>query len=151
MERHYSGLSVALAGPIPQYDKLVASQDRISSNTKRTLLENAVHPFPPLRQVKTDSAQHVARTGNALTYDQYFSLLLSAANNHDAIYAQKRSVTSKRRTVYAHDVSLDTYDAADFADAFDDTPGFDIDSDLSDIQVFAAQRRFGPPRPPCAP
>ena len=46
-----------------QYDKMVARKDQPSDNVKRIMLENAVHGFPALWQVNTESDQHIARTG----------------------------------------------------------------------------------------
>ena len=44
-----------------------------------TMQENAVHPIDSLRMVKTQSEQHKAYTRIELSYFQYTSLLLSAA------------------------------------------------------------------------
>ena len=51
----------------------------LSDDIQCTLLANSVHPITELRAVKAQSMQHMTHTGQDLTYHQYCSLLLSAA------------------------------------------------------------------------
>ena len=48
------------------------------------MLQNAVHPIMELRQAKIQAAQFRTHTGKDLSYDEYCSLLLSAAQQYDA-------------------------------------------------------------------
>ena len=43
------------------------------------MLENAVHPIPELRQVKNNADLEQVRTGRSLDFEQYYTLLYSAA------------------------------------------------------------------------
>jgi hypothetical protein len=92
------------------------------------MLENAVSPIPELRNVKTAADMDKTKTGKPLTYDEYTSLLLSAAAAFDAQYQSK-----KKRFVYTHNLygETDEYDSSD-------GEGFDIDSPISTIQAYAA-------------
>jgi hypothetical protein len=64
------------------------------------MLENAVAPIKELRQVKVHGDLHKTKTGEALSYDEYTSLLLSAATAYDSQHRNKP--TTKQRSVYAH-------------------------------------------------
>lgn len=55
----------------------------LSDDILCTLLENSVHHVTELWAVKVQVAQHKTITGQDLTYEQYCSLLLSAAQQHD--------------------------------------------------------------------
>ena len=118
------------------YNDLSSTTD-LSDELTLTLLQNAVHDFKPLRAVKDNADQHKTHTGNELTLEQYVNLLESAAINHDASVAPKRSVLTKRRQVLMHDLDYDFTD--DFID--DDIPDFDIDAPLDVLQAYAASRR----------
>ena len=48
------------------------------------MLQNAVHPIMELRQVKIQAAQFKTHMGKDLSYDEYCSLLLSAAQQYNA-------------------------------------------------------------------
>src|SRR5687767_10007925 len=62
-----------------------------------TLLQNAVHPIAELRQIKVQLAQLKAFTGRDLSYDQYCTLLLSAAQQYDQQNAVRGDKVVKRR------------------------------------------------------
>ena len=47
------------------------------------LLQNAVHPIMELRQVKLQAEQFKTQSRKELTYEEYCSLLLSAAQQYD--------------------------------------------------------------------
>ena len=82
------------------------------------MLENAVFPIQDLRTVKDQASQLQVRLGTTITYDEYCSLLLSAASTYDAPFLTAVSSRGTQRSVYAHDVTND----------HDST--YNIDSDL---------------------
>ena len=56
----------------------------MSDSVKYTMLENVANRISDLRAVKTQTAQFRAQIGTNLTYEQYFTLVLSAAQAYDA-------------------------------------------------------------------
>ena len=78
-----------------QYENLVDSADHLTGNVKRTLLESSVHPLNELCHVKAESDQHYTRTGTALTFEQYESLLISAAITYDEKFKHHHTVFKK--------------------------------------------------------
>jgi hypothetical protein len=55
------------------------------------MLENAVHDIAELRQVKNNADLEKTKTGQTLSFDQYTSLLLSAAAALDTQFTSKRT------------------------------------------------------------
>jgi hypothetical protein len=56
----------------------------LTATIKRNLLENTVGQVQELRAIKTQAAQHKTQNGGIeLTYEQYCSLLSSAAQEYD--------------------------------------------------------------------
>jgi hypothetical protein len=89
------------------------------------MLQNAVHPLAKLRQVKLNTDQNKV-AGVALTYDNYFKLLYSAAVNYDKSF----STRTARRSVLVHDVmATDTID-----------PDYDIDTGIDTVFANVAAR-----------
>ena len=82
------------------YERQVPLNDHFSDGQKRTMLQNAVSPIDELRQVKNNADLEKTRTGKMLKYDEYVSLLLSAASAYDEQYKPKKN----KRFVYAHDL-----------------------------------------------
>src|SRR5687767_2079117 len=103
-----------------------------------TLLQNAVHPIAELRQIKVQSAQLKAFTGRDLSYDQYCTLLLSAAQQYDQQNALKGDKVVKRR-IYQHDTYSDHVPVDDFQDA----DVYDIDRPLDLMQAYATNFNRG--------
>ena len=104
---------------------------------QRTMLENAIHENRDLRAVSTQAAQHRTHTGIDLTYEQYCSLLLSAAQQYDKQLLNPASKTTKRH-IYEHDmVSSD-------GEQFLDCNSFDIDSPIATIEAYATYFDRGP-------
>jgi hypothetical protein len=69
------------------------------------MLENAVHSIPDLRQVQIQAAHDKVRSGTAITYEQYVSLLLSAAQIYDSELGDLKPPKSRgQRQVYSHDI-----------------------------------------------
>jgi hypothetical protein len=80
------------------YERQVPSTDHFSDGQKHSMLENAVAPITKLHQVKINSDLEKTKTGRTLTYDEYLSLLLSAATAYDSEFAAKKS----KRQVFTH-------------------------------------------------
>jgi hypothetical protein len=70
--------------------------DRLSENTQRTLLQNAVIGLNALRQVQINSDLQKATHGTVLTFAQYCSLLINSATGYDK-RSDKPTPTSKPR------------------------------------------------------
>lgn len=90
-----------------QYENMVLCSDILSDNVKKTLLENAMHQMDDLCHVKTESNQHLARSGTSLTFQAYTQLLISAAINHDEHFVWHKPSTSKIQSIMAHAVAGD--------------------------------------------
>ena len=111
------------------YEKMVPKTDHFPDSVKRIMLENAVAPIEMLRAVKNQADQFKISNGKDLTYVEYSKLVLSAASTYDAS-SSSRNMTTKRRTVYNHDI----YDGQD-ADIVDDDYCYNIDSDIQLIEA----------------
>lgn len=121
------------------YEKHVPPSDHFSDGQKCIMLQNAVNGIDELRQVK-NTADHMGATlDSTLSYDEYTTLLLSAASAYDDQFKPKQA----KRHVLFHDIQDDYVpnDAETF-NAHDTT--FDIDCPVSSIQAYATNFR---PRP----
>jgi hypothetical protein len=72
------------------YEQLIPHTEYFGSELKRTMLRKEVYPIEELRAVKGQSEQYNTQTGTMLTYEQYVSLLLSAATGYDAQFVATR-------------------------------------------------------------
>lgn len=113
-------------------------QNLISPDLQCTMLQNAVHPIAELRQVKLNAAQLKTFTGRDLNYDEYRSLLLSAAQQYDNQTKGSSNKIAKRR-VYEHDLYQPMEEQETWYDA-----SFDIDLPLPDLQIHATNFQNGP-------
>jgi hypothetical protein len=112
------------------YEKHVPHADHFSDGQKRVMLQNSVNSIDELRQVK-NTADHMATTsGSVLTYEEYTTLLLSAASAYDEQFQPKKA----KRHVFMHDIYED-HDTAQ-----EDEP-YDIDSPVSNIQAYKTNFR----------
>jgi hypothetical protein len=103
---------------------------------KRVMVQNAVNGIDELRQVK-NTADHMATTSGAtLTYDEYVTLILSAASTYDDHFKPKRS----KRHVLLHDIQ-DYYNNHDDEVSLDPDTTFDINCPVSSIQAYATNFR----------
>ena len=114
---------------IRKYEQIIPISDHFSTSIKRAMLENAVGQYPELRAVKTQAAQFKTQNGRDLTYEEYCSLLMSAAQEYDGSLVRniKNNPSAARRSVYNSDISS-TLD--------EDSPfdvHHDIDSYCSDV------------------
>lgn len=113
------------------YERLVDHADRLSDGNKRIMLQNAVHGLEDLRQVK-NTADLLKAAGKDITFDQYVSLLLSAAAAYDIHHSTK---PKGKRQVFTHDFIPIDEDIND--EDLDDEP-YDIDHDLGTLQAYAS-------------
>ena len=88
------------------YESLVQLSDHFTSNVKLIMLQNAVAGISELNQVKVQSFHDEVHGKCRLSYDEYKSLLLSAATTYDA----KRGLSKGRaaRTVNESEIMADT-------------------------------------------
>ena len=87
------------------------------------MLENAVHPIQDLQAVKDQANQLQVRLGTAITYDEYCSLLLSAALTYDSQFTTKVNSKGTVRSLYSHNI------------ANDHNSMYNIDSDLQFLEA----------------
>jgi hypothetical protein len=125
------------------YQRQVPTTDHFSDGQLRTMLENAVAPIEELRQVKVHGDLRKTKTGEALTYDEYSSLLLSAATQYDSqnTTSMTRRGTTKTRSVYMHNFADDDDDVSLKSDG-DNKYG--IDYPVQSLQANAHDRKFKP-------
>lgn len=75
---------------IQKYDDLIKTIT-FSDPIKRVMLENAVNGIDDLRAVKTQEEQFSCQQNRQLTYDEYCTLLLSAAQSYDFIFSTREN------------------------------------------------------------
>jgi hypothetical protein len=119
------------------YERQVPFTDHFSDGQKRTMLENAVAPVEELRQVKINAELHKTKTGESLSYEEYVSLLLSAASTYDDQFKPKK--VNKQRSIYAHD--FEDY-SGDYGPVSENEEfQYNIDSPVNVIQAYAHKRQ----------
>jgi hypothetical protein len=116
------------------YEKHVPPDDYFSDGQKRIMLQNAVNGIDELRQVKITADHMSSSSGKTMSYDEYITLLLSAASAHDDQFKPKKA----KRQVMFHDIQ-DDMNENEFHSNEDTT--FDIDCPVSTIQAFATNFR----------
>ena len=100
------------------------------------MLQNVVSKIPVLYSVKTQAAHDIAHDKPPLTYDNYKTLLLSAATVEDEKLSF--STTRAQRTVQTHD---------QFEFTRDNDTTFNIDTDINTLVVHSTDRTSThPPR-----
>ena len=108
---------------IRKYEQLVPDKDCFSNTIKRTMLENAVAAIQDLRTVKDQASQLQVCLGTPISYDEYCSLLLSAAMTYDSQFATNTNSKGVRRAVYNHN-HINDHESV-----------FNIDSDLQLLEL----------------
>ena len=69
---------------VQQYEQIIPPNGHFSTSVKHAMLENAVGQYQELCVVKSQAAQHKTQNGGIdLTYNEYCTLLLSAAQEYD--------------------------------------------------------------------
>ena len=86
---------------VRKYHSKVTNNEQFSDSQQKVMLQNAVHNIPELRQVKITAELQTALNGATLTFEQYNTLLQSAATQYDTA---SRSVQQKR-SVYQTDIT----------------------------------------------
>jgi hypothetical protein len=88
---------------VRQYESILPAKDHLTATIKRNLLENAVRQVQEVQAIKTQAAQHKTQTGGIeLTYEQYCSLLSSAAQEYDGslVRSIKTAPSAARPLIY---------------------------------------------------
>ena len=119
------------------YERQVPFIDHFSDGQKRVMLENAVAPITELRQVKNNADLEKTKNGRALTYEEYCSLLLSAATTYDIQFASRK----QKRQVFNHHIIDYDQDPSIHGDQDD---YYDIDAPISVILANSTERRNNP-------
>ena len=84
------------------------AKNHLDTDTKHMLLKNAVHPLEELRMVSTTGNAFEVQNKRPMTYEEYETLLLAAAQEYDSKFNVKRSIGSRSVpansscTVYNH-------------------------------------------------
>ena len=127
------------------YESLVDTADHFSKSHKLAIIQNAVYSISDLRRVKLDSDLAKTKTGTAFTYEQYMTLLKSAATQYDRTLRPKSSSLTRRRAVYYHETDRqESFDAS-----FDvDCPEFDAETPIDTVQAYATMQRLRNVRSP---
>jgi hypothetical protein len=116
---------------VRQYESILpAKKDHLTATIKRNSLENAVGQVQELRAIKTQAAQHKTQNGGIeLTYEQYYSLLSSAAQEYDGslVRSVKTAPSAARRSIY-----YTKFEPRKIEDEFFDV-AYDIDTSPNDI------------------
>jgi hypothetical protein len=99
------------------YEKHGPPTDHFSDGQKLIMLQNAVNGIDELCQVKNTADHMGATSGTSLTYDEYVTLLLSAASAYNEQFKPKRA----KRHVLLHDIQ-------EYFDDHDDEVPFDPDT-----------------------
>jgi hypothetical protein len=119
------------------YHELIPVADRLSENTQRTLLQNAVIGLNALHQVHINSDLQLATHGTALTFAQYRTLLINSATGYDKRSDKPNSNGKPRRSVFNSETLFEDHDK---------TPKFNYDVDtMADVlQAYVLNRREHP-------
>jgi hypothetical protein len=130
---------------VRKYESLIPIKAHFIDEQKLTMLENAVSGIPSLRQVQIQAAHDKVRTGNALTYDQYVTLLLSSAMIHDSSLGDTKPMKSRsQRQVYQHDIQPRNVRAVYSHDIDTDVHYRDTQVSQAEIEVYNASYDKGP-------
>jgi hypothetical protein len=119
------------------YHVLTPVIDRLSENTQRTLLQNAVIGLNALRQVQINSDLQQATHGTALTFARYRILLINSATGYDKRSDKPNSNGKPRRSIFNSETLFGDHNG---------TPEFDYDVDTTadELQAYAMNQREHP-------
>ena len=133
---------------VRQYNKLVEKDEEIQNKLKHSLLKTAVADVVELRTVQDTADQLRTNTGKVQTYDQYLSLLISAATTYDNKHKARQFSTSRNnnnRSAYLH--QIDSYsDNEDQYYSPDEEEDFSVNTNINEIQAYAT--KFSKPKRP---
>ncbi|EEC42961.1 predicted protein [Phaeodactylum tricornutum CCAP 1055/1] len=114
------------------YNDTVPAGEQLPQQLCLSLLENAVHDVPELRQVKITATLDLAKGGNPISYGGYLSLLLASASLYDNGNNLSNSRSGKnKRNIYANELEYNPMD-------FESKPDVDYDIDVSPTAIYEA-------------
>ncbi|EEC51029.1 predicted protein [Phaeodactylum tricornutum CCAP 1055/1] len=114
------------------YNDTVPTGEQLPQQLCLSLLENAVHDIPELRQVKITATLDLAKGGSPISYDGYLSLLLASASLYDNGNNLSNACSNKnKRHVYSTDL---VYHPTDFDSDLD----VSYDIDVSPTAIYEA-------------
>ena len=97
-----------------QCNKIVDNTDVIGPTLMHTMLKTAVYGIEELRAVQNTADQLKVFTGHGQTYEEYYTLLISAATSYDDHHKTKSFLSCRNtnnRKVYEHDISYSDIDS----------------------------------------
>jgi hypothetical protein len=112
------------------FHELTPVADRLSENTQRTLLQNAVIGLNALRQVQINSNLQKATHGAALTFAQYCTLLLNSATGYDKRSDKPNSNGKPHRSVFNSETLFKDHDKTFESD-------YNVDTMADELLVYA--------------
>ena len=129
------------------FHELTPVADRLSENTQRTLLQNAVIGLDALRQVQINSDLQLTTHGTALTFAQYRTLLINTATGYDKQSNKTHPAGKFRRSAFRSE----TFFGNDFHVDDDVNPddqlfesNYGVDTTPSELQAYAMNQRERP-------
>ena len=111
------------------FHDLTPVADRLSENTQRTLLQNAVIGLNVLRQVQINSDLQQATHGTVLTFAKYRTLLLNSATGYDKRSDKPNSNGKPPRSVFNSETLFGDHDSL-HDDAIHEDATFEFDYDV---------------------
>ena len=85
------------------------SNDKIAATLQLVMLKSAVHGIQELRAVDQQAAQFKVQNGKDITFDQYITLLLSAAQQYDRQFEHVAGRLNRRNVYSTRVLSGDSY------------------------------------------
>jgi hypothetical protein len=120
---------------LPLYHELTPVADRLSENTQRTLLHNAVIGLNALRQVQINSnLQQATHDGTALTFAQYRTLLIKLATGYDKRIDKPNSNGKPPRSVFNSETLFGDHEETLEFD-------YEVDTTADKLQAYATNPR----------
>jgi hypothetical protein len=135
-------------GKLRLFHEVTPVADRLSENTQRTLLQNAVIGMNTLREVQINCDLQKATHGTVMTFSQYRTLLINSATGYDKRNDNKSNPTGKPCCLVFNSETLFEYHASLHDDfIYDNEPSaqeYDVDTSAAELQACAMHRRERP-------
>ena len=130
----YKGFILNWNDKLRIYEDMVSYEDHFTNNVKKTLLENVVMGVPILRNVKIQAEHDRVHGKGRLSYDEYFNLLLSAADTYDAETQFKRRNKLQAYNTYSdyHQEPYIHHYNANFTEYDEEEEEFNIDTNYDE-------------------
>ena len=138
-EGSWNGTTVAFIShwqeQVRQYNKIVDEVDVIGPTLMHTMLKTAVFDIEELRAVQNTADQLKLFTGKGQTYEEYCTLLISAATSYDDNHKPKSfsSRQNNTRKIYQHDF---TYNEDRSWGEQSEYEQFDVNTDVQTIKAY---------------